>query len=163
MNNNMNKTTTFVGQHIFSQILSLSSKASLSSIFNETKANKWYKSIKAWDHYATMMFAVLSNCSSLRENRWGLKHSAVSLITWTWIRYHRAVHWQMPTRGAHLPYSAKFIRHYLPVTGLICRTALPPFRRENEEQRPKAAASRALCACWWLPGSPPNWQAWQSH
>ena len=69
----MNKTTTFVGQHILSQILSLSSKDSLSSVFTSTKANKWYKSIKAWDHYVTMMFAVLSNCSTLREIQMGLE------------------------------------------------------------------------------------------
>ena len=69
----MNKTTTFVGQHIFSQILSLSSKDSLSNIFRSTAANKWYKSIKAWDHYVTMMFCVLSNCSSLREIQMGLE------------------------------------------------------------------------------------------
>ena len=43
----MNKTTTFVGQHMFSQILSLSSKDSLAGIFRSTQANKWYKSIKA--------------------------------------------------------------------------------------------------------------------
>jgi hypothetical protein len=69
----MNKTTTFVGQHIFSQILSLSSKESLSAVFNATGANKWYKSIKAWDHYVTMMFCVMSNCSSLREIQMGLE------------------------------------------------------------------------------------------
>lgn len=69
----MNKTTTFVGQHIFSQILSLSSKESLSCVFNATGANKWYKSIKAWDHYVTMMFCVMSNCSSLREIQMGLE------------------------------------------------------------------------------------------
>lgn len=69
----MNKTTTFVGQHIFSQILSLSSKDSLSNVFISTAANKWYKSIKAWDHYVTMMFCVLSNCSSLREIQMGLE------------------------------------------------------------------------------------------
>ena len=69
----MNKTTTFVGQHIFSQLLSLSSKDSLSSVFKSTSANKWYKSIKAWDHYVTMMFCVLSNCSSLREIVMGLE------------------------------------------------------------------------------------------
>ncbi len=69
----MNKTTTFVGQHIFSQLLSLSSKDSLSSVFKTTSANKWYKSIKAWDHYVTMMFCVLSNCSSLREIVMGLE------------------------------------------------------------------------------------------
>ncbi len=69
----MNKTTTFVGQHIFSQLLSLSSKDSLSSVFKSTSANKWYESIKAWDHYVTMMFCVLSNCSSLREIVMGLE------------------------------------------------------------------------------------------
>lgn len=69
----MNKTTTFVGQHIFSQLLSLSSKDSLSSVFKSTNANKWYKSIKAWDHYVTMMFCVLSGCSSLREIVMGLE------------------------------------------------------------------------------------------
>lgn len=69
----MNKTNTFVGQHIFSQILSLSSKDSLSQVFRSTAANRWYKSIKAWDHYVTMMFCVLSNCSSLREIQMGLE------------------------------------------------------------------------------------------
>jgi hypothetical protein len=69
----MNKTTTFVGQHIFSQILSLSSRESLSCVFNATGANKWYKSIKEWDHYVTMMFCVMSNCSSLREIQMGLE------------------------------------------------------------------------------------------
>jgi hypothetical protein len=69
----MNKTTTFVGQHIFSQLLSLSSKDSLSSVFKSTNANKWYKSIKAWDHYVTMMFCVLSGCTSLREIVMGLE------------------------------------------------------------------------------------------
>lgn len=69
----MNKTTTFVGQHIFSQLLSLSSKDSLSPIFKSTAANKWYKSIKAWDHYVTMLFAAFSGCTSLREIVMGLE------------------------------------------------------------------------------------------
>lgn len=69
----MNKTTTFVGQHIFSQILSLSSKERLSPVFSAAGANKWYKSIKAWEHYVTMMFCVMSGCSSLREIQMGLE------------------------------------------------------------------------------------------
>lgn len=69
----MNKTTNFVGQHIMSQILGLSSKASLSPVFKSTKGNKWYKSIKIWDHYVTMMFAALSGCTSLREIVMGLE------------------------------------------------------------------------------------------
>jgi hypothetical protein len=68
----MNKSSNFVGQHIFSQILSLSSRDSLAPVFNQTAANKWYKSIKGWDHYVTMMFAVLSGCTSLNEIVMGL-------------------------------------------------------------------------------------------
>ncbi len=45
----------------------------MSSVLKTTSANKWYKSIKAWDHYVTMMFCVLSNCSSLREIVMGLE------------------------------------------------------------------------------------------
>lgn len=69
----MNKSSTFVGQHIFSQILSLSSKSILAPVFKKTGANKWYKSIMGWDHYVSMMFCVFSNCSSLREIVMGLE------------------------------------------------------------------------------------------
>ena len=72
-NHNMNKSNQFVGQHIFSQILSLSSKNSLAPVFTKTQSDKWYKSIKGWDHYVTMMFAVLSGCTSLREIVMGLE------------------------------------------------------------------------------------------
>ena len=72
INHNMNKSSQFVGQHIFAQILSLSSRDSLAPVFRRTQANKWYKSIKGWDHYVTMMFAVLSGCTSLNEIVMGL-------------------------------------------------------------------------------------------
>ena len=63
----MDKTTTFVGQHIFAQILTLSSKNCLSPIIKKAKADRYYKSIKSWDHFVSMMFGVLSGCTSLRE------------------------------------------------------------------------------------------------
>jgi hypothetical protein len=69
----LDKTRIFPGQHILSQILSLSSRDSLAGVFKSTKADKWYKSIKAWDQYVTMMFCVLSGCSSLREIVMGLE------------------------------------------------------------------------------------------
>jgi uncharacterized protein DUF4372 len=69
----MNQSTNFVGQHIFSQILSLSSQGNLQSVFNKTKANRYYKKIKAWNHYVSMMFCVLSGCTSLREICMGLE------------------------------------------------------------------------------------------
>jgi len=78
--NSMNKTTTFVGQHIFSQLLFLSSKDSLSTVFKFANANKWYKFIKACDPYVTMMFCVLSGCNSLREIVMGLEAFGGKLI-----------------------------------------------------------------------------------
>ena len=68
----MNQSTNFVGQHIFSQVLSLSSQRILQSVFNKTKANHYYKKIKTWNHYVSMMFCVLSGCTSLREIYMGL-------------------------------------------------------------------------------------------
>ncbi len=68
----MNKSSSFVGQHIFSQILSLSAKDSLAHTFKTEGSDKWYKSLKSWDHYVTMMFAVLSGCTSLNEIVMGL-------------------------------------------------------------------------------------------
>jgi hypothetical protein len=63
----MDKNTTFVGQHIFSQVLGLADKNSLGPVIQKSKANRYYKSIKCYDHFASMMFAVLSGCTSLRE------------------------------------------------------------------------------------------------
>lgn len=45
--NRMYKNNTFVEQHIFTQVLSLSSKNSLVPVFKYSNANKWYKSIRA--------------------------------------------------------------------------------------------------------------------
>ena len=69
----MNKSSHFVGQHIFSQIHSLSSKNALSGVFQSSKANRYYKKIKCWDHYVSMMFCVLAHCTSLREITMGLE------------------------------------------------------------------------------------------
>ena len=69
----MNQSTNFLGQHLFSQILSLSSKHQLSGVFTSTKANRYYKQLKVWEHYVTMMYAVLTNSTSLREVLMGLE------------------------------------------------------------------------------------------
>lgn len=63
----MDKVSTLVGQHIFAQILTLASKNSLAPVISKAKADKHYRSIKTWDHFACMMFGVLSGCTSLRE------------------------------------------------------------------------------------------------
>jgi hypothetical protein len=69
----MNQSTNFLGQHIFSQILKLSSKHHLSRVFASSKANRYYKQLKVWEHFVTMMYAVLTNSTSLREVLMGLE------------------------------------------------------------------------------------------
>lgn len=68
----MNQSKNFVGQHIFAQILQLSSKEQLATVFGDTKTNRYYKTLKGWEHYVSMLFCVLGGCTSLREISYGL-------------------------------------------------------------------------------------------
>lgn len=69
----MNKSTTYVGQHILSQILSLCPKSELAHIFVKNKSDLNSKRLKSWEHFVTMLFAVLAGCTSLREICMGLE------------------------------------------------------------------------------------------
>jgi hypothetical protein len=68
----MNKSTNFVGQHIFSQIISLCKRDVLHPVIKDCNANRYYKKLKAYEHFITMMYAVLSRSTSLREIVMGL-------------------------------------------------------------------------------------------
>ena len=72
---NMNKSTHFVGQHLFSQIISLASKKSLFYLFNKHQSDRYYKQLKTWEHFIAMMYGTLAGCSSLREIVMGLEAS----------------------------------------------------------------------------------------
>ena len=121
------KTISFVGQDIMAQILSFSSKESLAPVFKSTGANKRYKSIMAWHHYVTMMFAALSGCTSLREFVTGLDAFGGKLnhpgIEKAPPRSTLAL-WLMQTRGVHPMSSPKFTWNWLAATFFICRTAV---------------------------------------
>lgn len=69
----MNKSTTYVGQHILSQILSLCPKNELAPIFKKVKSDYRAKRLRTWEHFVTMMFSVLAGCTSLRETCMGLE------------------------------------------------------------------------------------------
>lgn len=69
----MNKSTTYVGQHILSQILSLCPKNELAHVFLKAKSDYKAKRLKSWEHFVTMMFCVLSGSTSLRETCMGLE------------------------------------------------------------------------------------------
>jgi len=69
----MNKSTDFVGQPIFSQLLALLDKSVIKQTIQEHKANRCYKKLFLWDHVVSMLYGIYTNCTSLREIQYGLE------------------------------------------------------------------------------------------
>ena len=68
----MNKSTHFIGQPIFSQLLSLIDRQRINKIINVHKSDRYYKRFKTWEHLVTMLYATLSVSKTLRELTTGL-------------------------------------------------------------------------------------------
>lgn len=69
----MNKSTDFVGQPIFSQLLSLIEKPIIQETIKEHNANRCYKKLFLWDHLVSILYGVYTHCTSLRELQYGLE------------------------------------------------------------------------------------------
>ncbi|MEO5650483.1 MAG: DUF4372 domain-containing protein, partial [Ginsengibacter sp.] len=69
----MNKSTDFLGQPIFSQLLSLLDQSIIKQSIHEHKANRCYKRLFVWDHLVSMLYGIYTNCTSLREIQCGLE------------------------------------------------------------------------------------------
>ena len=69
----MNKSTDFVGQPVFSQLLSLLDQKIIRDTISEHKANRCYKKLFLWDHLVSMLYGVYTHCTSLREIQYGLE------------------------------------------------------------------------------------------
>jgi len=69
----MNKSATYAGQHILSQILSLYPKNEIAHLFAKAKSDNKDKRLKSWEHFVTMMFSVLSRSTWLLETCMGLE------------------------------------------------------------------------------------------
>lgn len=63
----MNQSSNFFGQHLFSQITFLCNKSVLNPIIEKTQANRYYKKLHFYEHFISMLYCVLSGCTSLRE------------------------------------------------------------------------------------------------
>lgn len=68
----MNQGTNFVGQHIFSQLIFLCNKKIITPVIESCQANRFSKKLKAYEHFVTMLYGVLSRSTSLREIVMGL-------------------------------------------------------------------------------------------
>lgn len=65
----MDKDTTikFIGQPIFAQIIKMVSKTVFSQLVSKHQSDRYYKEFKTWDHFVSLMFAILSRCDSIAE------------------------------------------------------------------------------------------------
>ena len=68
----MNQSNNYFGQHLFSQVTSLCSKSILQACIQKTGANRCYKQLKTYEHFISMLYCVISGCTSLREIETGL-------------------------------------------------------------------------------------------
>jgi transposase len=69
----MHENTNYVGQPIFSQVLSLIDDSSIASSCKQHQANKFSKKLLFKDHLITMLYCIFSRCTSLREVQTGLE------------------------------------------------------------------------------------------
>ncbi len=63
----MDKNSKFSGKPIISQIIGLLDRGKINRTARENKSDRYYKKFKTIDHLITMIYVVLSGCSSLRE------------------------------------------------------------------------------------------------
>lgn len=68
----MSKGTFFTGQPIFNQILGLVPHSLLYPIVRKHQSDRYCKSFKTYNHLVTMLYAILNQCTSLREVTTGL-------------------------------------------------------------------------------------------
>ena len=62
-----NTEIKLVGQPILCQVLKLVDKISFNKQVKKHKSDRYYKAFKAWPHFVTMMFGILSRCDSMAE------------------------------------------------------------------------------------------------
>ena len=63
----MNKSTNFSGIPVIKQIIKLIDPFIIYRTAKKHKSDRYYKKFKTYEHLITMIFTVLSGCSSLRE------------------------------------------------------------------------------------------------
>lgn len=63
----MKQSTNYFGQHLFSQITFLCNKKILQPVIDKTQANRYYRQFHFYEHFISMLYCVLSGCTSLRE------------------------------------------------------------------------------------------------
>jgi hypothetical protein len=68
----MSKSTYFIGQPVFNQLVNFIPKALIAQTVLSCDSDKYYKKFKSYDHLITMLYACFHKCESIREITTGL-------------------------------------------------------------------------------------------
>ena len=68
----MIQNNTFSGQPVFAQLVGLINKSSFSHVVKQQDADRYCKRCKAWEHFSSMLYCIMNNCTSLREVTQGI-------------------------------------------------------------------------------------------
>src|SRR5574344_3010373 len=84
----MGKSTHFIGQPLYSQVIKLLDKAKILQISREQGGERYIKRFDAWTHVVVMLYAVIMRFDSLREISTSLQaearklcHLGISMMT----------------------------------------------------------------------------------
>ncbi len=91
----MGKSTHFIGQPLYSQVIKLLDKEKILEISRENGGERYIKRFDSWTHLVVMLYAVIMRFDSLRE---------IS-----------TVHCRMPTRGVQI----QCLRLYIVICTLL--------------------------------------------
>lgn len=69
----MNQSINYFGQHLFAQVVSLCRRHHLAEIITASKVDRYYKKLKCYEHFISMLYCAMSGSTSLRETAFGLK------------------------------------------------------------------------------------------
>lgn len=69
----MSKPKHFTGQPIFTQLLCLIPRTTVSRLVRKYRADRYCKKFKSYDHLVTTLFSVWQQCTSLRELTTGMQ------------------------------------------------------------------------------------------
>lgn len=62
-----NTKNIFIGQPVFTQILSLINKNDFNKLIGKHNADRYYKKFKTWSHFVCILYGVLSRCDSVTQ------------------------------------------------------------------------------------------------
>ena len=68
----MSKSSFFIGQPIFGQVLKFIPRSLVTAVARQHKADRYCKRFGSYDHLVTILYAILNRCTSLREVSTGM-------------------------------------------------------------------------------------------